>query len=283
MFCSRISSGFSAIEMKKPTNERNTRARRLHIASPFSRASALSLGLRGRLRGRGGRDRVLGHEIRHRVGNSLLLPLLLEVPGVELVLVTRHIVVVGLNAGAVLRDDSLHLLLDPAVLLALLLLEVLDCPLLHALIGVQRAVALHSVLDDLLQVHPGGIEREQNRAPLHPRRKVANVLVLKHLGDLEDGVPVRRWMDLGHLVELLEGGGVARRSTERWRLSKGGCDLGDGACGAPVGCRWVLRGRLPYARFPRRLDRDEEVVPLLRHVYLPRPPMMRILAQVARR
>src|SRR5947209_15359600 len=68
MFCSRISSGFSATEMKKPKNERIARLNRLHIgvlsSTTFLR---LSVGIRHRADG----DWVGRHEVCDRVGDLL--------------------------------------------------------------------------------------------------------------------------------------------------------------------------------------------------------------------
>ena len=48
----------------------------------------------------------------------------------------------------------------------------------HALVGVERAIAAHGVLDDLVDLHAGGIERHQDRLRLDLGRQRADVLAL---------------------------------------------------------------------------------------------------------
>ena len=85
MFCSRISSGSSATEMKNPKNERTIRDRRLNMTStpPSAATAGVSSGLAlAPRRGRGG-DRVFGHEIGYGVGDPLFLLLFLKPPAAE--------------------------------------------------------------------------------------------------------------------------------------------------------------------------------------------------------
>src|SRR5260370_3035015 len=87
MFCSRMSSGFSVLEMKNPKNERNARDRRLNIESIlFPRLWVGGAGRCRRSRGPAGRDRILGHKIGYGVAYFLFLFLLLHTPRTQTLL-----------------------------------------------------------------------------------------------------------------------------------------------------------------------------------------------------
>src|SRR5258708_23555135 len=104
MFCSRMSSGFSVLEMKNPKNERNARDRRLNIESIlFPRLWVGGAGRCRRSRGAAGRDRILGHKIGYGVGYVLFLFLLLQTPRKETLLLSGHRVGGDLHARAALR------------------------------------------------------------------------------------------------------------------------------------------------------------------------------------
>src|SRR5260370_35155816 len=104
MFCSRMSSGFSVLEMKNPKNERNARDRRLNIESIlFPRLRVGGAGRCRRSRGAAGRDRILGHKIGYGFRYFLFLFLLLQAPAEERLLLPCRSVVVGLHARAVIR------------------------------------------------------------------------------------------------------------------------------------------------------------------------------------
>src|SRR5215471_1252305 len=82
MFCSRMISGFSAVEMKNPTNERITLFNRCHIKAPFPLRLRAWLGCgRGNYRARG--NRVLADKRRHRIRNLFFFLLLFQPPAEE--------------------------------------------------------------------------------------------------------------------------------------------------------------------------------------------------------
>src|SRR5258706_6525833 len=109
MFCSRMSSGFSVLEMKNPKNERNARDRRLNIESIlFPRLWVGGAGLRRRSRGAAGRDRILCHKIGYGVRDLLFLFLLFQTPREEPLFLSGNLVVVGLHARAMFRGDTVH-------------------------------------------------------------------------------------------------------------------------------------------------------------------------------
>src|ERR1039457_557303 len=98
MFCSRMSSGFSVLEMKNPKNERIMRDRRLNMESIlFPRLWVVGMGRRRRSRGAAGRDRILGHKIGYGVRDLLFLFLLLQAPGKETLLLFSNLAGVGLH------------------------------------------------------------------------------------------------------------------------------------------------------------------------------------------
>src|SRR5258708_34049020 len=74
MFCSRMSSGFSVLEMKNPKNERNPRDRRLNIESIlFPRLWVGGAGRCRRSLGAAGRDRIVVHKLGYGVGYFFFL------------------------------------------------------------------------------------------------------------------------------------------------------------------------------------------------------------------
>src|SRR5258708_29902978 len=264
MFCARMSSGFSVLEMKNPKNERNARDRRLNIESIlFPRLWVGGAGRCRRSRGAAGRDRILGHKIGYGVGYFLFLFLLFQAPGEEALLRSGNRVGVGLHARAVLRGDAVDFGLDLLVFLRLTRLQVVHRLLLHALERVERAVALDGILNDILQRGCGGFQCHENRAALHIFGQTADVLAVQHLGYLHYRKAVRRRVDLGGIVDFRERCGVADSGLERGRWPDARGDVGNRLGGA--GSRVPRRGFCGLVR--RLVDRDEEVVPLLAHKF----------------
>ena len=95
--------------------------------------------------------------MRYGIRDFLFLLLLLEAPTEETVFFLGDRVAVGLHAGAVLGYQAVQLGLDLGIFYRLALLQVLDRFLLHALEGIQGAIAAHCVLDNILQLHSGGV------------------------------------------------------------------------------------------------------------------------------
>ena len=87
----------------------------------------------------------------------MFLLLLLEPPAEEPVLFLGDRVAIGLHSGAVLGYQAIQFRLDLGILFRLALLQVLYSFLLHALEGIQGAIAAHGVLDNILQLHSGGV------------------------------------------------------------------------------------------------------------------------------
>src|SRR5882724_10265981 len=143
MFCWRISSGSSATEIKKPTNERIILVRRCHIKAPFS--LRLWAGFRCYWRdAAAGCNGVLGNKRRNCIGYLLFFLLLLQTPAVEALFFTGDFFRVGLNLGFLIGYHFINLSLDLCVLLGLAGLQLGDGPLLHPLVSVQRFVTADS-------------------------------------------------------------------------------------------------------------------------------------------
>src|SRR6516225_508909 len=260
MFCSRISSGSSATEMKKPKNERNIRCKRLHIGPPSAHIPNVGPGLApAEADPRVGpttagcllltprcRNGLFGREIGHGVGDLLLLLLLLELPAEESLFLLGHFVVVGLDARLHFVNPFLNLGLKLLVFLSLSGFLLLQSLLLQALVGIQGFVAPHRVLDHFLGLDPGGFQGQQERTPFDVTGKVANVLALEEINNFQNGKPVGRDGDFRRLIDLLEGSGMGYRTGELGL----GCDTG-GNFGDCLGRRLrrarLLRGSLVLA------------------------------------
>src|SRR5689334_4149036 len=111
MFCSRMISGFSAVEMKNPTKERTTLFKRCHINAPFVLRLWALLGRRCGA-ARAGGDRVFRHKGRNRVRNLFLFLLFLEPPAEETLLLFGDFVIVALDFVALLRYVLIQFRLD---------------------------------------------------------------------------------------------------------------------------------------------------------------------------
>src|SRR5262252_1053962 len=98
IFCCRMISGFSAVEIKNPTKERMTLFKRCHINAPFPLRLWALLG-RSRRNARACRDRVLRHKGRNRVKDLLFFLLFLQPPAEEAFFFARNVVIVALNSG----------------------------------------------------------------------------------------------------------------------------------------------------------------------------------------
>src|ERR1035438_2376466 len=137
MFCSRMISGFSPMEMKRPTNDRTTRDNRLHIEeAPFPR---LLFGFRSRgrrSRVTAGGDRIVRYEIRYGIRYLLFLFLLFQTPGEETFFFLGNLVVIGLNAGTVLGQDAVDFGLNLLIFLLLLSFQLVQGLLLDAFEGI---------------------------------------------------------------------------------------------------------------------------------------------------
>src|SRR6266853_6259429 len=84
IFCSRMISGFSAVEMKKPTKERMSLVKRCHINAPFPTLLRLRSWFRcGRSRACAGGNWVLRHKGRNRVRNLFFFLLFFQAPAEE--------------------------------------------------------------------------------------------------------------------------------------------------------------------------------------------------------
>ena len=167
------------------------------------------------------------------------------------------------DSGAQLGEALIDFLFELLVLGGLLRAYLLEVFLEHPLEGVEGAIALHGVLDDLRDLHAGGVERHPHRPLADVGRQLHDVLAAQHLRDLEHGVAVRRRGDLGRGVDFREVGWSRHRRLER-------------CIGLNV--RNQIRGtrrsrRRPGGRLLRRrgrrvataLGHDEVVVPLLGH------------------
>src|ERR1017187_8446075 len=158
MFCSRMISGSSPMEMNIPTNERNTRDSRLHIEkAPFR--GLLGFRSRGRRsRVTAGGDRIVRHEIRYGIRYLLFLFLLFQTPGEEAFLFLGNLVVIGLDARTVFGHYAVDFRLNLLIFLLFLGFQLIQGLLLHAFERVQRLVALHGILDDVLDGRPDGLQ-----------------------------------------------------------------------------------------------------------------------------
>src|SRR6266496_1063235 len=137
MFCCRISSGSSATEMKKPTNERITLLSRCHINSSWSGPLRLLGCWRLLLNVDVPRcDRVFADKIPHCVCDLFFFLLLLQPPAGKTFLLARYRIVVALHFRPLLGHVLVNVCLDLAVLGCLLRFEFLDGALLYTLVGV---------------------------------------------------------------------------------------------------------------------------------------------------
>src|SRR5689334_1592876 len=182
MFCSRMISGFSAVEMKNPTKERMTLFKRCHINAPFVlRLWALLGRCGGTARASG--DRVFRHKRRNRVRDLFLFLLLLEPPAEEALFLFGDLVIVALDFFPLLRDVLIQFRLDLRVLLVGAGFKVSDGPLLNALVTIERLVAANGVLDHILDIHPGGVECHQNGRAFHVCSHGTDMFALEHIGN----------------------------------------------------------------------------------------------------
>src|SRR5579871_1309852 len=156
IFRSRINSGFSPTDMKKPTNERNMRDKRLHIQkAPFPRLLYGVIRWSRRRRGPAGRDRIHRNEIGYGIRDLLFLFLLLRPPGEESILLLGDGLIVSLDTGAVLGGDAVHLCLDLLIFLQFAGLQFGQGFLLHAFEGIQGPIPFHGVLNDVFKWRAG--------------------------------------------------------------------------------------------------------------------------------
>ena len=253
MFCSRMSSGSSATEMKNPKNERNIRDSRLNMGCSSSRFSArvVSQDRRGAAAG----PVVIGFSATNGATASAIRRSSCCFCSRQVCMRSRSlatVVVVGLDLGAQLIEDAVRLLLQLLVLVGLLGLELIQGALLNGLERIDRAVAPDRVFDDFLQLHSRRVERQQHRTAFDLNRQGANVLALEHVRNLEDGEAVAGGRDFGRLVDLFERGRVRNGLLELGQRLHGGRNLGD-CLGGAGGATW--RGLLAV-RFPRRRRRS---------------------------
>ena len=139
-----------------------------------------------------------------------------------------------------LGDQPVHLGLDLLVFLRLALGELLDRLLLDPLESIESAVAAHRVLDDLLQLHSRGVERQQDRAAFDVGRQVADMLALQHVGNLVDRVAVCWRMNFRRAVYFVERGAGWRDARHLGLRSHRGGDVGYSLSGASFGLRRSL-------------------------------------------
>src|SRR5687768_12422244 len=107
-------------------------------------------------------DGILRDEMAHGLGNALFLVLLPHLPGPQGFHFPEDLLVVALDAGSQLGLAPGDLLFELRVFRILLRTELFEILLQHALVGVERAIASHRVLDDLVHGDAGGIEGHQN-------------------------------------------------------------------------------------------------------------------------
>src|SRR5438067_781784 len=91
--------------------------------------------------------------------NALLFLMLLQPPGLEALALLGDFIIVALNPGAQLAEHPVGFLLELLVVLGLASFELFQRPLLDGFESIERAIAPHSVLDNFLDLHTGGIER----------------------------------------------------------------------------------------------------------------------------
>ena len=144
-----------------------------------------------------GGDRILGDEVAHRLRDSFLFRPLAGPPGRQVLLLPAHLPVVLRDARPQLAQALVDLFLQTLVLEVLRAAKILQVLLQHALVGVERPVALDGILDDFLQLHAGRVESDQDGLALHVGRQRPDVLALQHVRDLEDAVAMRGRGDLG--------------------------------------------------------------------------------------
>src|SRR4029077_2888794 len=268
IFCSRMISGFSAVEMKKPTKERMSLVKRCHINAPF--LLRLWAWFRcGRSRACAGGNWVLGNKGRNRVRNLFLFLLFFQPPAEEALFLLCDLIIVALNFGPLRGDVFIELGLDLRVLLVLARFQVGDGAFLDPLVTVKRLVTPDGILDHVFNVNPGSVERHQDGRALYVGGHGTDVLALEHLRHLHDGIALRRGRNLGRLVDFVKGTGVGDGTGELWLGGHAGGDLGHGLGGTHLSSlraacvRGIRRAALNgVAGF---IHGDKIVVPLLCH------------------
>src|SRR5216683_3254021 len=139
MFCCRISSGSSATEIKKPTNERITLLSRCHINSSWSGPLRL-LGYWRLCVHIARRNRIFADKIPYRICDFLFFLLFLQPPAGKTFLLAGYRVTVALDLGPLLGHVLINLGLNLAVLGGLFRFELFDGALLYTFVGVQGTV-----------------------------------------------------------------------------------------------------------------------------------------------
>src|SRR6266851_4275 len=163
--------------------------------------------------------------MRYGIGDFLFLLLLLQPPAKEPLPLFGYRIGVGLNAGPVLGHQAIHLLLDLPAFFRLALLQLVQRFLLHALEGVQGAVAAHGVLDNFLQLDSGGVQSQQDRAAFYLGRQVKRSSILLALDAagvklqeiIEDAVRRDRALDTFERVQQKALDELEQRKTEESR------------------------------------------------------------------
>src|SRR5215469_5367903 len=167
MFCSRMSSGSSATEMKKPMNERITLLKRLHIKAPFALRPFSRFRRSIRCADDGaGCNRILADEIAYGISNLFFFLLLFQPPAEEFFFCLGHIVIVLLHFGALLGDQAIHVCLNLTVLFGLARLQIIERTLLDALVPIERTVTTDRILNYVFDVDAGGVQSYQHRGTL---------------------------------------------------------------------------------------------------------------------
>src|SRR5215469_4358206 len=199
-----MSSGSSATDIKKPTNDRIILVNLCHIDSSYSRPL--------RLFGHGWTslhgpscDRVFAHEISDRVSDLFFFLLLFQAPPRKALLLTSNLVVIGLDFCSLLGQILINLRLNLRILLAFLRLQFFHRTLLHALVRIKSAVTSNSVLDDVFDIGSRCVQGNENRRFLDVGWKTADMLAFEHMGHLENRIPLRCRWDFGRLVDFIKG------------------------------------------------------------------------------